>query len=1178
MKSMLSPLSRGALLACAVAASVAAQSPGEPADRSTISLRYATFDPALSLPEVPAPLRSGKHQNLRIVQFHGTPTQAGRDAVAAVGGKVIKYLPRDAYVVEMTSAQAAALKAPMIRWVGEYHPAFRLEDALLESGAVQSGAAVTYNMVVADKHTDKPALASKIAQVGGVVVNEHAGSLLFTATLTGPQLLQVAGFDEVLWIDRWSAPEEDMDNARVQGGGNYVETVGGFTGTGVNTHIYEGLEATHPDFTGSVTVVNSSNSAATHGHCTAGIVFGNGTSNPAVRGMAPDAGKFFTNYGSVSTSRWQVFNDLVNVHNVSHTTASWGGARTFFYTSVSADSDDITFDNDITWTQSQSNAGNQDSRPQAWAKNVFSIGGVNHQDDSNPNNDSWQNGGASIGPASDGRIKPTMCAYYDNIGASDRTGSAGYSSGNWTSGFGGTSGATPIVAGHNTLAIQMYTTEVSPGVGLFGQALRVPGGTAHQNRPHAPTLKALQVVSAAQYSFTASSSDNRREHQGWGFPGLQTMYDDRGETLIIDETDVLTQGQSSSYTIAVSAGQPSLRACLNWLEPAANPSASSHLINNLSLRATSPSGTVYWGNNNLESGVWSTPGGSEDGTNSIECVFVQSPAAGNWTVEVLATAVVQDNHVETALIDADYALVVVGGAGSGGGPGGGSPLTTTFASNNGGVVGGAVYFSLQALPGTGGVTISDLDLNVNGASTSAGTPVSFDLYVQPNSGSCTFDVTGSWFLRASGTGVAAGTDNPTNFVLSTPLQLGDGCCLGVAIVATNFAHRYTTGTTNPTAYANGQLQLIAGRASNTPFSAPVFEPRVVNTNVNYTLGGTCDDAAVATAYGAGCVESRTSFYEQLTQASMDLSGLEIYGTASAGGHTCNTRPSTIMAIGSLGAPIQLALGDDDSVAAGTLGLEVGSNGWVARGGGNSTNWVPDVSTMLTNPSEGYYAWTDLQPNAAASGKVYYEESGTQWMVTYDDVFLWNTSDVVTIQFRGDESTRDFVIAFGALANTGPEDWLVGHSGAGSSVDPGPRNLSQGALFGFFMGDQDLSGLELAAVGSPVLGAPFQLQTTNIPATAVFHVGVVGLSQITVPLAIAAPSANPACSLYATSDVLLGPQVVWGGPGTLTWQGIDLTSASALGASLYFQSATLDLSVLSGSTRTSNGVAITTGLY
>jgi hypothetical protein len=98
------------------------------------------------------------------------------------------------------------------------------------------------------------------------------------------------------------------------------------------------------------------------------------------------------------------------------------------------------------------------------------------------------------------------------------------------------------------------------------------------------------------------------------------------------------------------------------------------LINNLSLRVTSPSGTTYWGNNGLNSGVWSSAGGSEDTINSIENVFVSSPTAGVWLVEVIGSAIVQDNHVETSQVDADYGLVVAGGLGQ---LGGGGTFATT---------------------------------------------------------------------------------------------------------------------------------------------------------------------------------------------------------------------------------------------------------------------------------------------------------------------------------------------------------------------------------------------------------------------------------------------------------------------------------------------------------------------
>ena len=689
-------ISRAALLACAVGVSVSAlaQAPAGPvaAQSELIRLRYASFDPSHNEPAMPVQLRG--QGSLWIVQFDGTPTQVGRDAISATGARVHGYLPENAYVVRMAEKNVAAVRGVAdIRAVSRYHAAYRLDPALiaeLEGDGIEETR--QYNIVVTDKHLDKPALGLRIQALGGAVVSEQTGSLLFTVALDGDQLVRAAHLDEVLWIDEVTPEEYDMNNARIQGGGNYVESQSGYTGAGVNAHIYEGIEAGHNDFTGSVTNVNSGGAASSHGHCTAGIVFGNGNSNASGRGMAPDCGKFYTNNSSVSTSRWQVCNNLVNIHNVGHTTASWGNTRTFFYTSISAEADDIIFDHDMAWTQSQSNAGNQDSRPQAWAKNIFSIGGVYHSNNSNYLDDSW-NGGGSTGPAADGRIKPTLSAYYDGIGCSDRTGSSGYASGSYYSSFGGTSGATPIVAGHNVLAIQMFVDDTgTPGVGPFGNTLRNPGGSAHSNRPHFTTLKALQVASARQWAFTGANANNSRNHVGWGFPNLQTMWDLRQKTFIIDETDVLTQGQTQSWDIAVAPGEAAFRAVLNYSEPAANPAAAITLINNLSLRVTSPNNTVYWGNNALEVGNWSVAGGSEDGINPIECVMVQNPQAGTWTVEILATSIVQDSHVETGALDADYGLVVTGGTGGvstaatfanyGAGCAGSTCVTTPCAQNN----------------------------------------------------------------------------------------------------------------------------------------------------------------------------------------------------------------------------------------------------------------------------------------------------------------------------------------------------------------------------------------------------------------------------------------------------------------------------------------------------------------
>ena len=627
-------------------------------DTELLHLRSGRFDP-VAPPTIPAQLESPDSARLWVLQFRGVPTEAGRQALRELGAEVHGYLPEHAYVLRADAkVAAAARRLPGTRAVLPYHPAFRLEPFLVNELLGNEAADIPtrrYNLVVVDKRRDKPALAQAIAAMGGTIEHEQPGSILFEASLDGAQLLRAAQLDQVLWIDRWTPMEEDMDNGRIQGGGNHVETQGGYTGKGINGHVYEGVEAGHKDFSTAPVNVLSSGAAATHGHCTAGIVFGNGTSTAAARGMAPDAKPFYTNNNAVTSgySRWRVVETLKKTHQVMFTTASWGNSRTRAYTSISADSDDIIFDHDIIWTQSQSNAGNQDSRPQAWAKNIFSIGAVRHRDNANPADDSWS-GGGSTGPAADGRIKPDLCAYYDSILCSDLTGSAGYSSLDYTTGFGGTSGATPMVAGHNALAIQMYTD------GLFGPK-RKPNGTRWENMPHFTTLKALQIANASQYPFTSSSTDNRREHVGWGFPDLKSMYDNRKLHFVVDETDIVTQGTGFEYTISVAKGQPELKVSMCYADPAANPSASRTRINDLTLRVTDPKGVKYWGNVGLEQGNYSTTGGDRNRIDTVENVFVKSPIDGDWKVEVLGYLVAQDSHVETTATDADFGLVVNGG-------------------------------------------------------------------------------------------------------------------------------------------------------------------------------------------------------------------------------------------------------------------------------------------------------------------------------------------------------------------------------------------------------------------------------------------------------------------------------------------------------------------------------------
>jgi hypothetical protein len=354
----------------------------------------------------------------------------------------------------------------------------------------------------------------------------------------------------------------------------------------------------------------------------------------------------FADYGFLGDRFAHTQQLKVSPYFASFQSNSWGSGLTTAYTSDSHQMDDIIWRLDIAIAQSQSNAGSQSSRPQAWAKNVISVGGIRHANTLSTADDSWS-GGASIGPASDGRIKPDVNYWYDSIFTTTSGSPASY-----TSGFGGTSAATPEVAGVLGLMVQMWSDNV--------WGTNPTGATVFQRQPHASTIKALLINNAQQYTFSGAGHDLTRTHQGWGRPNVQVARERAAASLVVDEAAYLAQGQKATYPVVVAPGQGELKVTMTYPDPPGTPSSSVHRVNDVSLKVTSPSGTVYHGNNGLLAGNYSTPGGSPNTIDTVENVFVASPEAGNWTVEVSAVAINQDGCRRSRQIDSVFALVVTG--------------------------------------------------------------------------------------------------------------------------------------------------------------------------------------------------------------------------------------------------------------------------------------------------------------------------------------------------------------------------------------------------------------------------------------------------------------------------------------------------------------------------------------
>ncbi|MBX3289581.1 MAG: S8 family serine peptidase [Acidobacteria bacterium] len=628
------------------------------ASSNVIRLRHAQFDPLVKWPRTPDLISASANDNgyeTYIVQFVSQPIQAYRDELARLGGVVSFYVHDNAYLARMDEGTAATVSAlPFVRWLGQYEPAFKLEDEILSGLTAGTESEGRFNIMLTERgEKAQRRLAKRIAELGGTVHKTNPAGFRLEATLTPEVLLAMANDPDVLFIDRWAAHEMDMDIVRDSGGANYIENTFGYRGEGVRGEVMDnGLRQTHNDLrSGNLPLIHSSpntNESTNHGTSSYGIIFGRGSANMLARGMLPEAQGIFADYDFLSDRYAHTARLVGEPYNAVFQSNSWGTSLSQYYRIVSAELDDIAFLHDILIVQSQSNTGTRMSRPEAWAKNVVSVGGIYHYGTPGFDDDRWDVS-ASHGPASDGRIKPDLAHFNDGIFTTSRDSDSSYTE------FKGTSAAVPITAGHFGIFYQMWHN------GLFDNPV---SRTVFESRPHMTTAKAMMINTAEQWDMTLPGTDIRREHQGFGRVSLTNLNAMSEKMLIVDESDVLTEFETRTYFAPVVTGMTDpLKITMVYADPMGNPASQTATVNDLDLKATAPDGTVYWGNVGLGigEGMWSLPGGEPNTVDTVENVFIENPMTGVWRIEVTATALNQDARVETPdIIDADFALVASG--------------------------------------------------------------------------------------------------------------------------------------------------------------------------------------------------------------------------------------------------------------------------------------------------------------------------------------------------------------------------------------------------------------------------------------------------------------------------------------------------------------------------------------
>ena len=174
-----------------------------PAGR-TVRLAAVQFDPLQKEPEIAEAL-AAKNPRHWLVQVHGPVTTSDRKAIAGAGAKILSYLPDMTYVVEADAESVARLRSlAAVRWVGAYHPRYKLSPGL-DKAKFKHGELVVY----AHKDADMAALGRSLSRIPGVEVTE-VGKRVAVVKTGRDRANAIARVEAVEWVE--PRPEHKLHN------------------------------------------------------------------------------------------------------------------------------------------------------------------------------------------------------------------------------------------------------------------------------------------------------------------------------------------------------------------------------------------------------------------------------------------------------------------------------------------------------------------------------------------------------------------------------------------------------------------------------------------------------------------------------------------------------------------------------------------------------------------------------------------------------------------------------------------------------------------------------------------------------------------------------------------------------------------------------------------------------
>lgn len=562
----------------------------------------------------------------RYLQFRNIPTTLQQHSIKQSGIQLLQYLPENAFMAAIPKGYDRKLLSGLgVAAVIKLNDVQKTSNKLLgdlPSYAVKSKGTVDLDI---QHHTNIPSqlILQEAKKLGDVLFYNPTNKTL-TVRISDNKILETASKNWVFYVTTPSpASTPDDTKGRSLHRSNVINSdyAGGlhYDGSGVVAGLADdGFVGPHIDFTGRL-VNYATGVGGTHGDMTSGILAGAGNLDPTIRGMATGADLYVYDISGSSPfgSDYPHIRDAINNFNTLGTTIT--------STSYSQGCNDYTTDTQLGDQLIHDNpqfefifsAGNNNGGDCGYGaggqygnitggfkqgKNVIACGNLDALEVIDPS--------SSRGPASDGRIKPDICANGRNQLSTDENNT--YQVG------GGTSAACPSTAGVFAQITQAYK-DLNVGVDAPSALLK------------AALLNSAEDIGNPGPDFI----------YGWGRVNakrtVETLQDNRYYT------DSIAQSGSKVNTITVPPGTNELRVMIYWHDVEGNPASSIYLVNDIDMTVTDPSGTVFnpWvldPTPNVTNLSANAVRGS-DHLNNVEQVTIQNPAAGTYTINLNGYAI-----------------------------------------------------------------------------------------------------------------------------------------------------------------------------------------------------------------------------------------------------------------------------------------------------------------------------------------------------------------------------------------------------------------------------------------------------------------------------------------------------------------------------------------------------------